>query len=68
MSSELGHDLLEEVPSEFVAIYMRLPNKGWKFSLRSHKGGVNVNQLAQYYGGSGHQSAAGFVVDNLEEL
>ena len=38
--------------------------KKWRctFNLRSNTGGVDVSMIAEYYGGGGHERAAGFVV------
>lgn len=38
------------------------------FSLRSRKGGVRVNDIAEQYGGGGHPGAAGFVVTRDHDL
>lgn len=40
----------------------------WGISLRSIEGGVDVSQIATVRGGGGHKGAAGFQVDNFEDI
>jgi oligoribonuclease NrnB/cAMP/cGMP phosphodiesterase (DHH superfamily) len=56
-ASEIGGRLAEMAP--FGATYMDLADGRRQFSLRS-RGEVNVNEIAQTYGGGGHPGAAGF--------
>jgi oligoribonuclease NrnB/cAMP/cGMP phosphodiesterase (DHH superfamily) len=55
--SEVGHILAEDKP--FAATYYDSAN-GRIFSLRSRPDGVDVSEIAEYYGGGGHRHAAGF--------
>lgn len=62
-ASDGGHKMLEQHPTVHVAATYYVDNKGrYCFSLRSRKDGVNVALLAEYFGGGGHASAAGFTV------
>jgi oligoribonuclease NrnB/cAMP/cGMP phosphodiesterase (DHH superfamily) len=45
----------------FAACYWDTPN-GRTFGLRSQKDGLDVSEIAKYYGGGGHKHAAGFTV------
>lgn len=45
----------------FAACYWDTPN-GRTFGLRSQEGGMDVSEIAKYYGGGGHKHAAGFTV------
>ena len=46
-----------------VAVFFReLPDQRYRVSLRS-KGGVNVANIAGYFGGGGHECASGFSID-----
>lgn len=58
-ASKLGSMLSKGEP--FSASYQDLV-KGRKFSLRSKKEGVDVNVVAESYGGGGHTEAAGFFI------
>ena len=40
----------------------------WRISLRSIEGGADVSQIARERGGGGHKGAAGFQVDNFEDI
>lgn len=40
----------------------------WGISLRSIEGGADVSQIARERGGGGHKGAAGFQVDNFEDI
>ena len=40
----------------------------WGISLRGIEGGVDVSQIAKERGGGGHKGAAGFQVDNFEDI
>ncbi|MCB9336239.1 MAG: hypothetical protein H6586_08825 [Flavobacteriales bacterium] len=59
LSSELGHKLLEDPSTDFVMLIQRLPEAGFKVSLRS-KGNMDVGNIAKQLGGGGHKNAAGF--------
>ncbi|MAD98892.1 MAG: phosphohydrolase [Flavobacteriaceae bacterium] len=57
-ASDLCHKLGE---GEAFAVAYQDGEKGRKFSLRSSAaGGLNVNEIAQQFGGGGHKHAAGF--------
>ncbi len=61
--SEDCEGLIEEARSlegvECAVLQREIPG-GWKFSLRSKSERVNVNQVAQRFGGGGHKAAAGY--------
>lgn len=57
MASEACHLLCKDEP--FAASYFDAAD-GRRFSLRSEEGGVDVSEIAQQYGGGGHEHAAGF--------
>lgn len=66
--SYLGAKLAKNNP--FGAIFYLSPSGKWKFSLRSimgdeNKKGISVRQVAEKYGGGGHDQSAGFFVNNL---
>lgn len=65
MASEAGHLMARSQP--FSASYYDTA-KARVFSLRSHKGGLNVAKIAMQYGGGGHQHAAGFSVPRRHPL
>lgn len=58
-ASEIGHRLSEKAP--WAAVWWQSP-RGYHYSLRSRKGGVDVSRIAQIHGGGGHANAAGFTV------
>lgn len=61
-TSEAGHLLLQDGCDVAVGFFL-LEEDGHvqaSVSLRSHKGGVLVNKMAEKYGGGGHPPAAGF--------
>lgn len=60
--SPLLGELAEHAP--FAAAFW-FDGKQWAFSLRSRKGGTDVSEVAQRFGGGGHKNAAGFRVENL---
>ncbi len=43
----------------FAAALIQQADDGWRVSLRSTTGAVNVSELAQHFGGGGHPRAAG---------
>lgn len=56
-ASDMGHMLAEDHP--FAACWWETP-EGRVFSLRSRDDGVDVSEIAQLFGGGGHEHAAGF--------
>ncbi len=46
---------------EIAAFFRELPNGGFRVSLRS-KGAINVSDVAEQFGGGGHECAAGLAV------
>lgn len=64
LRSDVGNNVLETYQDcEFVAIYRYCYVKDeWWISLRSRKGGADVNEIAKKYGGKGHINAAGFTI------
>ena len=63
--SDVGHLLCEGQP--FAAVYHD-SNARRVFSLRSDQQGIDVAQVAAHYGGGGHFHAAGFSLDNGQQL
>lgn len=51
-----------------VMIGFNFNGKKWSVSLRSTKEEVNVSEIAKARGGGGHAQAAGFEVDNYEDI
>jgi len=67
LSSDAGH-IMSKGSSSFAACYWDTPTQR-VFSLRSDKEvGMNVQKIAQKYGGGGHANAAGFSVPRIHEL
>lgn len=67
--SDIGHKLSAPKSVPFSATWFRRQDGKFQFSLRSASGhGVNVAQIAEHYGGGGHQHAAGFELNSLEDL
>lgn len=56
-SSDLGHILASQC-STFGAVFYMRPDLSIEFSLRSTS--VDVEKIAQFYGGGGHKNASGF--------
>ena len=51
-----------------VAIYVRgLPDGTYKISMRSN-GDIDISKIAMFFNGGGHIRAAGFNVENIEEI
>ena len=63
LPSEVANELIKKFQIPMAACYHRLPSGGWKFSLRGG-GSVDVTEIAKLYGGGGHHSAAGFIVND----
>lgn len=63
--SELASELSKGSP--YAAAYY-FDGKRYKFSLRSRESGRDVSLIATEFGGGGHAAAAGFSVDELDEL
>jgi len=63
--SEVGNALANKLPP--IGIVCVEKNGKFSVSLRSD-GTVDVSKLAEKYGGGGHKSASGFVLDTREEL
>jgi uncharacterized protein len=60
LRSDLAHHLLEAHPEvDVVGVYWFEADGTVRTSLRSRKGGVNVAQIAERFGGGGHPLAAG---------
>jgi len=58
LASDAGNILAEGNP--FAATYFDRGDGTRAFSLRSHRDGADVSEIAQQYGGGGHKHAAGF--------
>lgn len=69
LNSELGNHLARLHPqSELVAVYNDMPDGTRKYSLRTHRPDVDVSIMARWFGGGGHQRAAGFTLPaNLQQ-
>lgn len=65
--SQIGASLAKKSPNGAAAVYYR-GRDYWYFSLRSKKGGLDVEKIARKYGGGGHARAAAFVVKSLGDL
>jgi uncharacterized protein len=66
LASDMGHKMLELYPeADFAAVYYIRHDLTSTYSLRGRKGGVNVAQIAEQFGGGGHPSAAGMRVDHF---
>lgn len=61
--SEVAGQLAEGY--DFGCAYFRRYDGRWQYSLRSRKGGADVSELAQKFGGGGHAAASGFETDTL---
>ncbi len=55
---------IDEVKIWFLAFYDEFTNGRIRISLRSR--GLRINQYAEKYGGSGHETASGIIVDTFE--
>lgn len=64
-SSDAGHQMADG--EYFAACYWDTKDSR-VFSLRSHKDGIDVSEIAKQYGGGGHKNAAGFSVPRDHEL
>jgi uncharacterized protein len=59
--SEVGMKLLDLYDSK-ISMFWFVDGKGlFRYSLRSHPGGPEVQKIAERYGGGGHPTSAGFV-------
>ena len=58
--SDLLNDLAKGEP--FAASYY-MQSEQMVFSLRSEKGAVNAGEVAEQYGGGGHENSAGFTIE-----
>lgn len=64
LQSELGLAMLEKYPDvQYAAVWYIDDEDMAHFSLRSRKNGYDVSKMAAEYGGGGHASAAGFVIE-----
>lgn len=69
--SETGHELLEKHGCHVAAGFFFSDEGGSTdlcVSLRSRKGEVPVNKMAEKFGGGGHQPAAGFRLKNAGDI
>jgi oligoribonuclease NrnB/cAMP/cGMP phosphodiesterase (DHH superfamily) len=64
--SDVGHVLAVGQP--FAATYFKNNEDKYIFSLRSSDDGVDVSEIAKCFGGGGHKHAAGFAINDFEEL
>lgn len=64
LESEIGDALLKKFPdADFAVIWYQTKDDKVKASLRSHKGGVDVSEIAKIFSGGGHSSASGFTCE-----
>ena len=49
--------------ASFVCVYRRNGERSYTYSLRSNAPGFNVREIAESFGGGGHERAAGFTTD-----
>ncbi len=57
---------LKSLEGAIWGFYVRpYKNLGWRISLRSSPGGINVGEVARYLGGNGHDAAAGALIADL---
>ena len=63
--SEIGNILSET--ADYAAVYF-YDGYRYRVSLRSKDSGLDVSQIAAEFGGGGHRNAAGFTVNNIEDL
>lgn len=61
-SSDAGHIMAD---GEYFAACYWDTKDARIFSLRSHKEGIDVSEIAKQYGGGGHKNAAGFSVPKI---
>ena len=66
LASDAAHSMAVDEP--FAATYYQDASGDFVFSLRSTADGVDVSEIAKYYGGGGHKHAAGFRLSSLEDL
>ena len=59
LQSEVGNILVEDGGYPFGIAWMQT-EEYQRFSIRSEKGGLNVSELAQKFGGGGHDTSSGF--------
>lgn len=62
-ASDVGHILSEKAP---FAVTYHFAHGKMLVSLRSRETGVDVSAIAKYFGGGGHEHAAGFTVDHVD--
>lgn len=55
-------------PEHQLMVGFGYTGRQWSFSLRTVKEDVDVSLIAKQFGGGGHHKAAGFAVDNLEDV
>lgn len=58
-------DIAKSIKDVKVSVFAREENQGYNISFRS-KDGINVREVAEFFGGGGHRAAAGCVIN--EEL
>jgi len=66
-ASEMGHYLLQIYPiADFSMTYFQQGDGKWRYDLRARThDSIDVSKIAAMFGGGGHKSAAGFVIDRL---
>lgn len=69
LQSEVGEKLYTQDPSRVALCIMQTSDGMLRCSLRSNQnGGPNVREIAQAFGGGGHDHAAGFSVGSFAEF
>lgn len=66
--SELGQYIYKDLGYELAIIYSIDETFGVRCSLRSNRKEVNCAEIAQKFGGGGHKGAAGFRLNDMEDL
>lgn len=63
--SETAEALCERWDAPMAGYYFRQGDGRWKYGFRSRDGSTTVHDFAQQFGGGGHPSASGAVLDRL---
>ena len=60
-------DIGKSIKDVKVSIFIREDDKGYNVSFRS-KDGINVREIAEYFGGGGHKAASGCVINETLDV
>lgn len=62
-------EILRKIDGTLCAVFFKELDSGWKLSLRSKSEDLDVNSIAQKFGGGGHRQAAGCEIEGtLQEI